>query len=356
MLSIKQSVRLGAGALTLVVLASSCGDDDGAESNASETVVTAAADVTTEPTAATTEAIGGAAATAPDGAPIETVTVTDATGEITVPITTEGIVALDEFTALNLLSLGVRADTTLVQFQTGLLEPILEAEGLALEVGVPFEVNLELVASLAPDLVAGVPLPAIVDARDQIDEEIAPVVVVDFFGTDWRTQLELLASVTGTTERKEELEATVDAAIDELAADIEAAGLGGTTVSFLEATAEGPAVGGNDRQAGEILRRVGLERPAAEDLDGTGVEPISLEDLADHDAEFMLVSAGVEPSANDSPLRSEDGVKAEVFYWDSEDVLGALAIVTDLRRLLPDEQPPLGADAPLQMWNRFLAE
>lgn len=82
---------------------------------------------------------------------------------------------------------------------------------------------------------------------------------------------------------------------------------------------------------------------------------ISEETLGDHDAEYMLVEVcGVEATLNDLLLRSADGVTAYVYGW-GENVVGAFRIITDLRRILLDDDEPIGPDGQLEIWNEFLA-
>ncbi|MEO1062816.1 MAG: ABC transporter substrate-binding protein [Actinomycetota bacterium] len=350
-------------AVTAVALVG-CGSDDDDDATTTTDPVeqvesTEPAPETTAPPAETTEApredTEPAAEQAEEAG--DTVTVTDATGEITVPLTSRDVLALDEYTAVNLLSLGVTPIRAVNFFQLGEVDAILEAEGIDVFTGAPFTPNLEELSRSDASLIAGFNFPTIVEVRDTLDDEIAPTVLVDFLNDDWRAHLALLASVTGTGDRLEELEDSVDSAIEELAADIAAAGLDGATVSYLEETAGGISLSGSGRLAPSILERVGLARPAVEQVEGTGViSELSEETLGDHDAEFMIVETDLstEPTVNDSPLRTADGVKVYVYGW-SEDVVGSFRIIADLRRVLLDGAEPLGPDDQLEIWDEFVA-
>jgi ABC-type Fe3+-hydroxamate transport system substrate-binding protein len=287
----------------------------------------------------------------------DTVTVTDATGEITVPVTSENVLALDELNAVNLLALGVTPSTTIDFVQEGVVDAILEAEGIEPITGAPFTLDLEVLAQEDAALAVGFAFPSNLEMRDAINDNIAPTVLIAALDVGWREQLGLLAAVTGTSDRLAELEASLDTAIEELRADITAAGLEGATVSFLEEGPGGISLPQTGRIEPTILEQVGLARPAVELVEGDSyVVEISEETLGAHDADIMIVEVyGVEPSINESPLRTDDGVSAYVFGW-REDVVGAFRIVTDLRRILLDGEEPLDlAEGQLQVWDEFLS-
>ncbi len=353
--SSRSALRLAAALLVATVALAACGSDD--EDGASTTAAPAQEDGTestaedTEPPAEDAEAPGKGEPT-----PGDTATVVDATGEITVPVSSDDVLALDEYTAVNLLSLGVTPIRAVNFFQLGEVDAILEAEGVDVFTGAPFTPNLEELSQSDAALVAGLNFPTIVEVRDTIDDEIAPTVLVDFLSSDWRAQLDLLASVTGTEDRLAELEDSVDSAIEELRDEIAAAGLEGATVSYLEETSGGISLSQSGRLAPSILEQVGLARPAVEQVEGTGViSELSEETLGDHDADFMIVETDltIEPTVNESPLRSDDGVKVYVYGW-SEDVVGSFRVLADLRRIVLDGEEPFGPDDQLQIWNEFV--
>ncbi|MEM9607853.1 MAG: ABC transporter substrate-binding protein [Actinomycetota bacterium] len=341
-----------------LVIAAACGDSDADDAAEASTPATEAA--TTEANAA--DAAEPAAGTEGDTEPADgdTITVIDATGEVTVPQTTEGIATLEEVSALNLLMLGVTPETSSLFFQEPFPLAILDAEGVPVNAG-EGELNVEYIATLGADLLVAINHPIITELRDPIVQGVAPIVITDFLANDWVAQLELLAEVTGTEERAAALIAAVDQEIETLAADIDAGGMTGSTFSFLFANFDGSLQIPNGGLAVDIIDAVGLVRPDSE-LAVAGADdvvPLSIELLGEHDADFMIIGARADAELDPtiSDLRTDDGVSLVTndWGWGVENPITALWIIEDIRRIVLRGEEPLGDDDIVEIWNSVLA-
>ncbi|MGL5908424.1 MAG: ABC transporter substrate-binding protein [Phycicoccus sp.] len=104
------------------------------------------------------------------------------------------IVALDDFAAVQALSLGVRPDYVLTAFQYETTTAIFD--DLGIRTG-PYgaELSVEKVLAERPDIVIGVSLPTTVDKEKQLAER-ADVTILDYAGS-WQDQLRETAAALG---------------------------------------------------------------------------------------------------------------------------------------------------------------
>ena len=344
-----------------LAIAAACDDSDADDAAGTSTPATEAATAEAGTADAPEPAAGTEGDTEPaDDAGGDTITVIDATGEVTVPRTTEGIATLEEVSALNLLMLGVTPETSSLFFQEPFPLAILDAEGVPVNAG-EGELNVEYIATLDADLLVAINHPIITELRDPIFQGVAPLVITDFLANDWVAQLELLAEVTGTEERAAALIAAVDQQIETLAADIDAAGMTGSTFSYLFANFDGNLQIPNGGLAVDIIDAVGLVRPDSElAVDGADdFEPLSIELLGEHDAEFMVIGARADAELDPTipDLRTDDGVDVVTndWGWGVENPITALWIIEDIRRIVLRGEEPLAGDDILDIWNRVLA-
>lgn len=204
----------------------------------------------------------------------------------------ERIVALDESAALNLLTLGIEPAITLTSLSSDLFTPIAEALGLETadySVAAP---SMEYLATLQPDRIVALANP-FVTSRLADYEAIAPTTVIPVDGA-WPEQVGALGAELGREEAAAEIVATVEADLAAVAADLDAAGRAGTSVSVITARGEMVIAATGAGPAGQVLSALGLTRPAAQDAGGEGLPfvPVSLETLADHDADVLALATG----------------------------------------------------------------
>ncbi|MFF2496106.1 ABC transporter substrate-binding protein [Agromyces sp. NPDC058064] len=188
------------------------------------------------------------------------ITVTDDRGEeISLDAPAEKVVALEWNTAENLVALGVMPTgvADVAGYSTWVQSEALDDS--VTDVGMRGEPSVDAIAGLAPDVVLTTSdLPETVISQI---EEFAPVLVVR--GADasnpigqMETNLERIATLTGTEEEGEELLAGFHAKIDEGKAALEEAGLAGTQFMMSDAWASGGQVSIRPFTEGALLTAV----------------------------------------------------------------------------------------------------
>lgn len=296
-------------------------------------------------------------------------------GAVCVPDDPQRIVALDmpatEFALLN--------DVPLIAVYGYVADEISAiSPGLAAKMdGLPrldWAPNLEVVTELNPDLII-----AFKDSSLFYEgmEAIAPVVVYDAaFFTDWKSSTAFWAEVFGKTEAFDEMLATYDARVAELA---EALGedRGDIEVSLYYPNVDFPMIFLVDSAQGVILQDVGLGRPAGQavtfDEGGYtqggadyGWVQLSAErvDLADGDEIFMFAYPTTDPDQHavleesiidyndNNPLwqaltaNKKDHVHIVGPHWfRAQTYLAANLILDDLFATLTDVEPQIASPA-----------
>lgn len=199
------------------------------------------------------------------------------------------VVALDDFAALNALSLGVRPDVVFDVFNYETSKAIWADQGIT---PVPYgsELDVEKVIAAKPDIILGVSIPTTVSQKATL-EKVAPTTILDYTA-DWRTQLTQTAQALGRTEQATTITGRIDADLAALKKDLGA----GRVVSILshnETVYSVPEKTG----LGSLLRDAGLDRPTAQKAQKEATAPfidVSLENLTDHDGQaIFLMSGGV---------------------------------------------------------------
>ncbi|MGW9169534.1 iron-siderophore ABC transporter substrate-binding protein [Agromyces sp. NPDC055658] len=230
------------------------------------------------------------------------ITVTDDRGEeITLDAPAEKVVALEWNTAENLVALGVMpAGVADVAGYTAWVQSEPLDEGVT-DVGMRGEPSVDAIAGLAPDLVVTTTdLPETVIAQV---EEFAPVLVVR--GADasnpigqMESNLERIATATGTEEAGEALLDGFHAEIDEGRAAIEEAGLAGTPFMMSDSWASGGQVSIRPFTEGALLTAVteelGLENAWTGEGDADyGLGSTDVEGLTGlGDLQFLYITNG----------------------------------------------------------------
>lgn len=237
-------------------------------------------------------AVGACAPASQDASPRgETRTVVDAEGtQVEVPVEPERVVALSEATVDGLLAL----DITPVGISAGRGQqgaaPYLadKAEGIPI-VGKVGDPNFEAVGAAKPDLIVvdGTSINNNPPLLEQL-RQIAPVVYTGFSGSDWRKNLDFLAEAVNKRSEADQLVADYDARVAELKEKL-APKYADKTFSVVRWQGNGASLILKELAPGRALTDLGLRRPPQQDRNGPGhSEPVSNENLADIDADFMF--------------------------------------------------------------------
>ena len=220
--------------------------------------------------------------------------VTDQSGqEVTLPAHPTRVVTLSEPTTDNALALGVtpvgvvsgRGQTTVPNYladRAGDI-PILGS------IGAP---NLEAIGAARPDLI-------LVDGTSVKDNDsetlsalgqIAPVFFTTQSGGDWRETFALTADALGVPEQADVKLAEFDQHVADVSARLKDAGYLDQTYSVVRWQGDSAGLILKELPAGQALTALGMKRPANQDRDGEGhSEPVSLENLATIDADYMFL-------------------------------------------------------------------
>ncbi|WP_431869622.1 ABC transporter substrate-binding protein [Nocardiopsis eucommiae] len=302
------------------------------------------------------------------GSPAEgdTRTVQAANGTVEIPDSPERIAVLWRPTLAALTLLGHDAVGTMGtpgepdQGLAPFLPDDVDGAELTLVTSSPVEddVNVEELATAAPDLIIGVSTPNGTQAG-MLDtlEAIAPTVLLEWEGTgSWRGHLEEVARILDSEEEAEEVVGAYDTAVERARADLAGAGVdpAGTELSLVrlqsdtEIRLETP-----ESFPGQVVADLGFARPDSQ-LEGEGdtdFVPHSYENLdrADGDAVFVLAGSGYP----DAPSTFSDGLWASLGavqeervyrvdhdFWGSANYHGAHRIIEDVTAALTGEVSP----------------
>lgn len=350
-------------ALAVAVVAwaplAACAGDDDPSPDAGDTSTTAP-----EPAATTEPATTDPATTEP--ATTEPATTEPATTE---PVTTEPaddrrVVALDELTALSLVSIGVTPDivlTTLDSEAFAAVSDTIDAEVVDFDVAEP---SIEQLASFEADLLVGLANPNISN-RVADYEAVAPTVLAPLEAT-WQEQLQVLAAEFDATERADAVITTVAERTADVASSVDAEAPG-LSVSVLTGRVGAVLAVNASGAVGTLLSEVGVTRPEpqlAPGAPGIPFVPVAGEQLTAHDADVLLLAVGevfdVSPITG-SPLYSgmdavASGAVHEVVgdHW----VLGGSGfaswwMLADVEALLAGDEPAT-IDETSAQWAEFL--
>jgi iron complex transport system substrate-binding protein len=335
---------------SVIVLAGSCGTaSDPAASTEAEVAIAS----TPVPTTSDDPSASSDAAPSSNTASASEVTVTDMSGELTVPVTTEGIYALDEYVAIALLTLGITPANVNDFFNDQAALGILSS--LAIEAS-PGDVSDEAMLATNPAMFVGIGHPA-QDERRAVLAARAPVVLPDFTAP-WEDQLRVFAAITGTEAKAEQLIADVAGRTDALRTGLDAAGMSGALVSMLYAFPDGTFFAlGNTALGGRIVAELGFTRPPIQDAEGDfGFIPISAEILGNQTGDVIIALGGANTGNQtvfDSDLfdpGSATTATVDGGPWSQNTVLSALWILHDLEAILLGDGDVLTAEDSTPLW------
>lgn len=263
--------------LVLAVGVSACGSDDDAASTtvaAADTAApdttgaetTAAPDTTTIETDATTPPTEAAVTTPPTEAETTTTvntephTVVHAMGETEVVANPQRVIVLDSSFLDAAIALGV-TPIGAPEGVAGRGLPAYLGDDLAgIEIiGETTTPNLELIASMTPDLIIGAKVRH--EALYETLSQIAPTVMSESSGTNWTEQVRLTADALGLQDAADTLLADFEARAAQVGTDIAAAGKTASIVRFIPGQTR---LYGPETFSGSVLTLVGFDLGTAE--------------------------------------------------------------------------------------------
>ncbi|MEM9464803.1 MAG: ABC transporter substrate-binding protein [Actinomycetota bacterium] len=347
---------------TFTLIAAACGGDDDADTSsgsssasksesasAGESESASASEMAEEDESGSASEMAeedesGSASEVADG---ETVTLSDMTGEITVPIVTENILALDEYAAIAMLTLGLTPSAT-AQFYGDFYDAgenaIIEGSGTKwIETD-----NLEVLAVEAPSMMLGLGHPNYEPVIEQ-HREIAPT-IYPLFSSTWQDQTRVYGEVTGTSDRAEAVIAAVEARTEEVKAAIDDAGLTGAEVSILHVFPGEYYAYNPGTLAGTVIGSLGFTRPEFQQTeDEFGFLLFSEEELGSQTSSDIVIwmDTRFEGSIFDEPLSAlrDDAIGVQLISsWTANHALGAWIMLEDVERIVTG-QPPVEAGA-----------
>ncbi|MFC3034659.1 ABC transporter substrate-binding protein [Pseudoalteromonas fenneropenaei] len=236
--------------------------------------------------------------------------VEDAFGnKVSVPVTPKRVVVLSEIDLDSSLALGLTpVGSANGRGQPGFPYYLLHHQSLGTEVkairsvGELGQPNLEVILALEPDLILTMP------NREEVLEvlnQIAPTVVTFSREDTWQTTLTRIANVLNRQAQAEAIFADYNALI--AATKTKLTALQGQSVSLVRWNPKGPAFMYRDSFASEILRDIGLVRPAHQQKAGPHHSlPLSLEALDNIDADWLLVGT-LTPSGDATDALKQTG-------------------------------------------------
>ncbi|WP_281860405.1 iron-siderophore ABC transporter substrate-binding protein [Salana multivorans] len=209
---------------------------------------------------------------------------------VVVPAEPLRVVTLSEPTLDGALALGVtpvgsvngRGQSTMPNY---LLD---RAEGIP-AVGTVAQFNFEAIAALKPDLILTYASGGNNPESIAIMEKIAPVYFVGYAGAEWRTTFRNVANALNRSDEAERVLGDFDTLVADVGGRLREAGYDDKTFSIVRWQGSNASLILKELPPGMALDELGLARPPAQDREGRGhSEPISLENLADADADYMF--------------------------------------------------------------------
>ncbi|MEM8620115.1 MAG: ABC transporter substrate-binding protein [Actinomycetota bacterium] len=361
-----RAIPLAAAAAILVTL-TACGDgDDEASETSTSPPTTESATTTVASTTGSSTTPTTATSTVVDTSVVDTTATTAAPTTTDAPADDRTIVAVDEQTALALLSIGVAPDHVLTTLNSETFAALNADLGIpAIDFAIA-EPSFEVVAGLAPDLLVGIENPSLVERADEW-AQVAPLVTTPV-DASWQDQLQLLATEFAAEEQAAALVAAVDAVQADVAQALADSDAAGSSVSLLTVRIGNILAINASGATGELLTAVGLTRPAAQLAEGPpGIPfaPVSPETIGDHDADLVLLGEGINFDLTpliESPIYNQlDAVQRSADQGVVGDawVLGGTGFATywvlqDLVDILVDGGEPAGFDDTSSRWASFL--
>ncbi|MFJ4792136.1 ABC transporter substrate-binding protein [Kitasatospora purpeofusca] len=256
---------------------------------------------------------------------------------------------LDDVTLLGITPVGAVSPHMKTEggFPNYLKDKIKDAK----DVGPMNEPNLELIASLKPDLILSSKVRH-AKVYDKLNA-IAPTVLAETTGFPWKANLALYAQALGKEAEAKKALSDYEARAAKLGEAIRAKN-GGTapTASVVRFVAGPTRLYAKASYSGVVLKDVGLARPAAQDVDQNILE-VSAEQINQADADLVFVTVADDPSktkqseVQDTPVwKGLNAVKDnKVFNVPDETWMSGIGVQA-ADAMLVDIAKAAGVDAP----------
>lgn len=205
------------------------------------------------------------------------------------------LLALDEFAALNALTLGVKPDTVFATLQSQAAKEILQSEGVeVIDKPTFFESpDVEQIAAVDPDRILLSDVGSLTSITAQANE-IAPTTVLAY-AAPWREVLNTAATALGRESEAREIVSRLETKFAEVSGTVEAQP---QTLSVLVGFSGGIYTVIPQSPMSSIIEEAGFRRPQAE-LDakigpntGVATSSVSGEEVGQHAADAMVVTSG----------------------------------------------------------------
>lgn len=229
--------------------------------------------------------------------------------EIEVPENPQRIIVLSEPTLDAVLSLGLTpVGTVSGRGQSTVPNYLLEKAKDIPILGSVSELNYEAIGNANPDIIL-VDGTSVNNRPDVLEilRAIGPVVFCGFAGGPWETNFDIVCDALGKKDEGEQLKKTYAEQLDTVGAKLSKK-YPDRTYSIVRWQGSGPSLILKELPAGQVLEGLGMKRPPKQDRLGRGhSEPISLENLADIDADCMFLGTlGGASQSNPNPDGSAD--------------------------------------------------
>ncbi|MFD2673479.1 ABC transporter substrate-binding protein [Marinicrinis sediminis] len=182
-----------------------------------------------------------------------------------------------------------------------------EMEGVEM-VGDELQPNIELIASLQPDLIIGnkVRQEKIYDQLNQI----APTVFAEDLAGDWKINFALYTDALNKKAEGEELMAAYDQRVEEVKSKL--GDKADTKVSVVRFTAGDVRIYQKQTFSGVLLSQLGVARPASQDKDQF-IEKLTKERIPDMDGDVMFYFVSEAPGSSDAANVAKDWLEDPLF-------------------------------------------
>ncbi|OMF27172.1 hypothetical protein BK133_19655 [Paenibacillus sp. FSL H8-0548] len=214
-------------------------------------------------------------------------TIKHASGETEIPVHPLKVVVLDNGALDNLLALGVKpvGAPSIIAVEDGFAKYLTNTDGIV-NIGTVEQPSLETIASLKPDLIIGIK-----DTQEAVYkqlEQIAPTVFTEVGGADWENNLSFHAKVVGKEEEGKKLIEQLDLRIADLNEEL-GDRIQSTEVSLLRPRKDRVSIYLKPSFTGGVAERIGVKRPAAQDLDDDFNYNVTDEQIAELDGDVIIL-------------------------------------------------------------------
>ncbi|MFI6157176.1 ABC transporter substrate-binding protein [Kitasatospora sp. NPDC051170] len=192
------------------------------------------------------------------------------------------------------------------------------------DVGPMNEPNLELIASLKPDLILSSKVRH-AKIYDQLNA-IAPTVLAETTGFPWKENLALYAQALGREDDAKKALTDYEARAKKLGEAIKAKNNGTMPTASVVRFVAGPTrLYAKGSYSGVVLKDVGLARPASQDVDKNIIE-VSAEQISQADADLLFVTTA------DDPTKTKESEVQQTAVWQGLNAVKGGKVFT-----VPDE-------------------